>query len=215
MSQYQGGTFVELLTPQGQNPLANWKIANGKQTAVQKVYDKDIKGYLFSCTGGGGVRLQIPKDDAGGSVGSKATTHASSLGLVHPFLVLQVFIPQGPQPFILELGVMDSSGVRRRVIVSSSFSELKSTALHGQVPFAPASKDAWVNLVIPLSDLIPLLFKGKPHHPLLTLPSPTCIFLVQLTLSSSPSHLQTQEQPSGASTPYLWAASFGSVASSP
>lgn len=165
MSQYQGGTFVELLTPQGQNPLANWKISNGKQTTVQKVYDKDIKGYLFSCTGGGGVRLQIPKDDAGGSVGSKATSHASSLGLVHPFLVLQLYIPQGPHPFILELGVMDSSGARRRVIVSSSFSELKSTALHGQVPFAPASKDAWVNLIIPLSELIPLLFKGKPSHP--------------------------------------------------
>ena len=68
------------LMPSGSNPLANWKLT-GPQKA-QKVYDKDTKGFIHqSGAGGGGTRMQIPKDD-------KAT-----LGLLQPFLVLQVNLP--------------------------------------------------------------------------------------------------------------------------
>lgn len=80
-SEYQGGSFVDLM-PSGSNPLGGWKIT-GPQKSVQKVYDKDTKGFVHhSSSGGGGAKLQIPKDD-------KAT-----LGLLQPFLVLQVNLPQ-------------------------------------------------------------------------------------------------------------------------
>jgi len=74
--EYQGGSFVDLM-PSGSNPLAGWKV-----TGAQKVYDKDTKGYIHQSCGGGATRMQIPKDD-------KAT-----LGLLQPFLVLQVNLPR-------------------------------------------------------------------------------------------------------------------------
>lgn len=38
-NEYQGGTHVEVLGTQGQNPLSAWKVS-GPQKGVQKVYDK-------------------------------------------------------------------------------------------------------------------------------------------------------------------------------
>lgn len=38
-AEYQGGTHVEVLTTQGQSPLAHWKVS-GPQKGVQKTYDK-------------------------------------------------------------------------------------------------------------------------------------------------------------------------------
>ena len=84
-NEFQGGPFVDLM-PSGSNPLANWKLT-GPQKSFQKVYDKDVKGYIHQgLNGGGSVKLQIPKDD-------KAT-----LGLLQPFLVLQVLLPQVSDP---------------------------------------------------------------------------------------------------------------------
>ncbi len=78
-NEFQGGSFVEVLAPNGSNPLASWKVT-GPQKALQRVYDdKDVKGYIFASSGG--TKLQIPKDD-------KAT-----LGLVQPYLAFQVSLP--------------------------------------------------------------------------------------------------------------------------
>ena len=82
-SEYQGGSFVDLM-PSGSNPLAGWKVTGTQKTGPQRVYDKDTKGYIHQCGGSGVTRMQIPKDD-------KAT-----LGLLQPFLVLQVNLPQVP-----------------------------------------------------------------------------------------------------------------------
>lgn len=79
-AEYQGAQYVDVLAPQGSNPLNNWKVT-GPQKALQKVYDKDIKGYLFSSSGAG-VKLQVPKDER------------ASLGLQQPFLVFQVCLLQ-------------------------------------------------------------------------------------------------------------------------
>ena len=80
-SEYQGGSFVDLV-PSGSNPLGSWKVT-GPQKSIQKVYDKDTKGFIHQSTsGGGGARLAIPKDEK------------AALGLLQPFLVLQVNLPQ-------------------------------------------------------------------------------------------------------------------------
>lgn len=78
--EYQGGSYVEVLGTQGSNPLSLWKIC-GPQKNVTKQYDKPLKSYIY-ISSGGGCKLQIPKDDK------------SSLGLVQPFLVLQVSLSQ-------------------------------------------------------------------------------------------------------------------------
>eukprot|EP00198_Chlamydomonas_reinhardtii_P002011 XP_001691347.1 predicted protein [Chlamydomonas reinhardtii] len=142
-NEYQGGTHVEVLGTQGQNPLSAWKVS-GPQKGVQKVYDKALKGYVFAC--GAGCKMALPRDDR------------SSLGLSQPHLLLQLEIGLGG-PFSVEVGVTDSSGTRRRMILSSSFSELKSTPLHCQVPLSSVPRDAWLNLVLPLADLAAAVFR--------------------------------------------------------
>ncbi|KAG2436077.1 hypothetical protein HYH02_011588 [Chlamydomonas schloesseri] len=142
-NEYQGGTHVEVLGTQGQNPLSAWKVS-GPQKGVQKVYDKALKGYVFAC--GAGCKMALPRDDR------------SSLGLSQPNLLLQLEIGLGG-PFSVEVGVTDSSGTRRRMILSSSFSELKSTPLHCQVPLSSVPRDSWLNLVLPLADLAAAVFR--------------------------------------------------------
>ncbi|GIL53022.1 hypothetical protein Vafri_8735, partial [Volvox africanus] len=143
-NEYQGGSHVEVLGTQGQNPLAQWKVS-GPQKGVQKVYDKALKGYVFVSSGA--CRMVLPKDDR------------STLGLVQPHLLLQLEVGVGT-PFSVEVGLSDASATRRRVILSSSFSELKCTPLHCQVPFTCLPRESWLNLVLPIAELAAVLFKG-------------------------------------------------------
>ena len=73
-STFQGGPTVEVLSASGSNPTSNWKLSG----PVQRVYDKTVRGYIVKCDGRQNVRMQLPKDDR------------RSLGLVQPFLVLQI-----------------------------------------------------------------------------------------------------------------------------
>lgn len=49
--------------------------------------------------------------------------------------------------------------MRRRLALSSAFSEAKVTALHAQVPL-PLPRDTWVSLAVCVSDLVLALFGG-------------------------------------------------------
>jgi hypothetical protein len=84
-----------LLTPQGQSPMAQWKVT-GK---VGKIYDKLVKGFLFSMQGSM-ARITLPKDSRKG------------LALQHPFLILQFCVPLG-KTLSIELVVTDGSRTRR------------------------------------------------------------------------------------------------------
>eukprot|EP00873_Tetraselmis_striata_P014633 jgi/Tetstr1/434897/TSEL_023894.t1 len=125
-NDYQGGPAFEVLSPQGSNPLANWKISGPGAKATKKVYEKAVKGYAFSCQGGHGFKMQFPKDERKGMV------------LLQPYLGLQVYI-LGGQPFSLELSVTTADSTRRRLFLSSSFQEAKATALQRAGPAAGPS----------------------------------------------------------------------------
>jgi hypothetical protein len=84
MSSYQGGPFVEVFSSSGSNPLINCKLAGDK--GIQKVYEKAVKGYIYSLTGAA-FKLQLSKDET-----------KSSLHCMQQFLVLQIYVPAG-QPF--------------------------------------------------------------------------------------------------------------------
>lgn len=60
-TSYQGGPYVDILTGQGKAPLEDFKIT--PPTAVQKVFDKPMKGFVFVCSGGAATKMQIPNDD--------------------------------------------------------------------------------------------------------------------------------------------------------
>jgi hypothetical protein len=79
-NEFQGGQYVEVLGTQGTNPLVHWRVT-GPQKNLQKSYDKAVKGSVYASTGGG-LKLQAPKDEK------------ASLGLLQPYLVLQVSLNQ-------------------------------------------------------------------------------------------------------------------------
>lgn len=98
------------------------------------------------------------------------------------------------QPFTVEFVVSDTTNTRRRLILSSSFTEARVTPLHCQVgwlytvphtlsaaalplstrfsatgwtlplppvqiPFAAVARDTWLNLTIPMAEIMSLFFK--------------------------------------------------------
>ena len=47
---YHGGPAVEVFTTAGKDPLKNFKIEGGQKN-VQKVFDKEIKGSIYTLDG--------------------------------------------------------------------------------------------------------------------------------------------------------------------
>ncbi|KAK9806821.1 hypothetical protein WJX72_003835 [[Myrmecia] bisecta] len=142
---YQAGPAFEVFSPQGSNPLANWQLSHPK--SVKKVYDKSVKGYVYSCPGRSGCKMQLPKDEH------------KSMALLQPFLVLQLYLTPG-QPLSIELSVVDQEGTHRRLYLSTAFTEIKITPLHCQIPLTLVQRGAWVNLAVHVADLVAAAFKG-------------------------------------------------------
>ncbi len=87
---YHGGPAVEVFTTSGKNPLEKWKV-NGQPI---KVFDSQMKGYIYNLDGQ--AKISVPKDDK------------ETLGLIQPFLVLQIYIPMGKNLHI-EVGLTDAA----------------------------------------------------------------------------------------------------------
>ncbi|BBM98769.1 hypothetical protein MPTK1_1g16110 [Marchantia polymorpha subsp. ruderalis] len=142
---YPGANSLTLFSAQGSNPLEDCKVY-GK--GVQKVYDRSVKGYVYSISGGLQSKLQLPKLD------SKA-----GLQLLHHFLVFQVYVPSG-QHFSVELRVSDTNYTRRKMYFSTSFSDIKATPLHCQIPISMVIRNKWLSLAFHVADLFNSCFRG-------------------------------------------------------
>ncbi|RHZ04654.1 hypothetical protein DYB37_003592 [Aphanomyces astaci] len=119
---YQGGDSVELLAAGGKDPAAPWKLT-GK---VRREYDKPSKVFLFTMEGSAlATKMTLPKD----STKSCTTPHSTSSSR---YLVLQVSIPAAAA-ISVEVGVLDTNGTRRRVVMSSAFRGAVVHQLHAQV----------------------------------------------------------------------------------
>ena len=110
-----------------------------------QVYDKSVKGYVFSCNNG---RMQLPKDEKRG------------MHLFQHVVVLQIMLLPD-KAFSLELGFTDAGNTRRRLILSSSFNDIKMTPLHCQLPIQQLPRGLWMNIALDMSVLVPRLFQGQ------------------------------------------------------
>ena len=85
-----------------------------------------------------------------------------AVGLKQPYLVFQVLLPLG-QHVSLEVVVADAEGTRRRLLLSTSFTDVKTSPLHCQVPLptplVPTAR--WLNLVLDLPALVHALFNAE------------------------------------------------------
>jgi hypothetical protein len=149
---FQGGGPVLIFSPQGKDPERLCKITNAK--AVRKDYDKAVRSYVFSCSGGHQTQIKLPNGDKG----CKMLFHpllslysqmqfVSSVGLVQPFLVIQLLI-DAQEPFGMEISVLDAKRTKRRLIFSTNFKDVSIHSLHAQVPLSFVKRGRWLNLVL-------------------------------------------------------------------
>ncbi|XP_021264712.1 uncharacterized protein C3orf67 homolog isoform X2 [Numida meleagris] len=146
-NQYQGGPFVEIFSAQGKNPGAKWRIF-GNPSAIWKEYDKETKGFVFVLEGSSQInRMQLPKETR------------QTLGLIQPFLMLQIFVPLG-QDFSTELLITDLGNIKRRLYLSTVHKELSVTPLHAKIPLFMIKRQIWCNMCIDLVAFTSEIFRG-------------------------------------------------------
>ena len=143
---YQSGTAVELVSSQDKNPL--WKIS-GK---TNKIFDKSVKGYVVTLDSAS-QKLSLPSNER------------QSLALVQPYFVFQGFISHS-QPFSIELGIIDTSSQKRRLIFSSASKEFALTPLHARIPNSSFLRNSWVNLSIDIVSFVNYCFPGNTFRSL-------------------------------------------------
>ena len=71
----------------------------------------------------------------------------SSLGIVMPFTVLQVYLPSG-KPFQVEFRVSDGTNTKRRLIFAHGTKTIIKNQLHARIPSALFKRSIWLNLCI-------------------------------------------------------------------
>lgn len=125
-NSYQAGKSLEILTTQ---TLDKWKCTG----TVKQAYDKSALGYVVNVdTHTNGV-MQVPKSDK------------STLGIVMPFVVLQVYLPSSKQ-FQCEFRISDNTSTKRRVIFTPGTKTIVKNQLHARIPSAIFRREVWLNL---------------------------------------------------------------------
>jgi len=144
---FHGGPAVEIMSTIGKDPLKNFKVDGGPKN-VKKVFDKDMKGSIYYIDGAQ-TKLQIPP------------TEKESLGLLQPFLVFQIYIPQG-KPLHIEIAVTDIDKTKRRLIFHSGSGSkgIVINPLHARIPISSFGRDQWLNLSIDVFAFAHYCFKG-------------------------------------------------------
>ena len=133
---WHGGPLVEVLSAQGKQPEGAFK----KTGAVRKVFDKSVKGYVLELEGGRDAKVQLPAADK------------ETLGLLQPYLVLQVLVPPG-KGFAIELAILDKSKTRRRLHLSCNCQDIQATPLHVRAPLHLVRRGVWLNLCIDVAGI--------------------------------------------------------------
>ena len=138
---YQGGASCELLRAAGKDPARTYGAK--LKGAVRRTYDQETRGYVWCVDGGASTRLAL--GDA-----SSQTSIKGGLGLHMRYVALQVKLPPGRSQFAVELSIVDQSGRRRRLLLSSSFGSITSSTLHAQLPLSAdmLPRGTWTTLTL-------------------------------------------------------------------
>ncbi|KAH9248850.1 hypothetical protein BASA81_013460 [Batrachochytrium salamandrivorans] len=123
------------------------------------------QGFCHICEGLG--RLSFPKDER-----QKAY-------LIQPFLVMQLYVPNG-QPFSIELSVSDLNGNQRRFFLSTAHKEIKSTALHCGIPLGAIKRGVWLNICLDMASLVSDNYHGQSFRSLDKYEEPKRILLYNI-----------------------------------
>eukprot|EP00466_Bigelowiella_natans_P016563 jgi/Bigna1/72353/fgenesh1_pg.19_\ len=145
--RFQGGASVEIFSPSGRYPLQGWSISHKKH--VKKMYEKEVKGFVFECGGSAKASMKLPGNEK------------ESLGLVQPFVALQLQLFRLPFSFSLVLILRGRGKTKHRIILSTNFKDISVTPLHVQLPMSIVKRGVWLNLVVDLQDIMLKTFKTE------------------------------------------------------
>jgi len=147
--KFQGGTHVELFdakVTKGDDEGDGSYSARSRDGVWRgrgaRTYDARSRGYVVNVRG----ELRSPQSERG-------------LNATQGILVFQCYASASAR-FSFEVSVADVANGRRRLVFSSSFSEVKPTPLHCQVPLRDMPRDEWVNVLLPLAELVPACFEN-------------------------------------------------------
>lgn len=139
---------MEVFSAQGRDPVAKWRLT-GSASAKNKVYDKDVKSFVYILEGETTTtKMSLPKDEK------------QPLWLIQRYLVLQLHVPLG-HSFSLEFGVTDTGNNKRRILLSSNHRDITITQLHARFPLNILRLGIWLNLCLDLQSLVGETFKGQ------------------------------------------------------
>lgn len=127
---------IELLSLLKKDSLSIWKFQN----KAESIYDLQSKSYC----------LEFKK-------GTKIET--TTLKISNSHIIFQLNIASSNN-FSLELGLIDSSHIKKRIIFSSSCKELISNTMHIRVPFSTFPVNKWSNIEFDLGSICEY-FNGK------------------------------------------------------
>ncbi|XP_041350052.1 protein CFAP20DC-like isoform X2 [Gigantopelta aegis] len=148
-NEFQGGPYFEVFSTQGKDSTAGWKMPS---SGCKKVYDKEVKGYIYVLEGTSATtKIHLPKDSR------------TSCTLVQHFLILQINIFIGKE-FSVELGVSDLGNNKRRILLSTSQKEMNITPLHAKIPLTVVRRNLWVNLCLDMLSLVSDTWKGQTYR---------------------------------------------------
>lgn len=139
---------MEVFSAQSRDPVGKWRLS-GSASVKNKVYDKDVKSFVYNLEGETTTtKMSLPKDEK------------QSLGLLQRYLILQLYVPLG-HSFSLEFGITDSGNNKRRILLSSNHREVTITHLHARFPLNILRLGVWLNLCMDLQSLVSETFKGQ------------------------------------------------------
>ena len=113
--------------------------------------------------GGGGTTYDARARGYVARVRGRALTRGEdgrAIGATQPIVCAQVRAGAGAS-FSVEVCVRDAGETRRRLVFSSSFTDVRATPLHCQVPLRNLPREEWVNLLLPLVELVPVCFASE------------------------------------------------------
>lgn len=140
---YQSGKAVEILNPKDKN------FKHGK--SMQPLYDQTAKSYVFS------LETHMSKI-------SLPSNENEKLGLVQPYLILQLFVP-GSHNFSFELKITDRSGSKRRLLFTTATKDLVINPLNCRIP-TEIQKNTWINLCVNIESFANFYFGNTGYRSL-------------------------------------------------
>mmetsp|Transcript_13885 Transcript_13885/g.13857 ORF Transcript_13885/g.13857 Transcript_13885/m.13857 type:complete len:103 (+) Transcript_13885:177-485(+) len=84
----------------------------------------------------------------------------SSLGVIMPYVVFQVYI-SSERPFQCEFRIKDNSNNKKRLIFSHSAKSIVKNQLHARIPSSFFRKSIWLNLSINVKEFFEFCFQDS------------------------------------------------------